>query len=65
MLKTRCIWKIEILREELVDEYQTVPRQPGVLLWVLEGEGVLGQQSGSVPSSCPNPFHSYSDETPP
>ena len=63
MLKTRCIWKIEILREELVDEYQTVPRQPGVLLWALEGEGVLGQQSVVFPA--PDPFHSYSDETPP
>ena len=34
-------WKIEICIEELVDGYQTVPYQPGALIWD-------GQLSGSV-----------------
>ena len=33
--------KFEILSEELVDGYQTVPYQPGALIWG-------GQLSGSV-----------------
>ena len=45
MLKIWWIWKIEIWSEELVDEYQTVPYQPGALIWG-------GQLSGSVS----NPF---------
>ena len=41
MLKIWFIWKIEIWSEELVDGYQTVPYQPGDLIWG-------GQLSGSV-----------------
>ena len=33
MLKMWWIWKIEIWCEELVDGYQTVPYQPGALIW--------------------------------
>ena len=43
MLKIWWIWKIEIWSEELVDGYQTVPYQPGALIWG-------GQLSGSVSS---------------
>ena len=41
MLKISWILKIEIWCEELVDGYQTVPYQPGALIWG-------GQLSGSV-----------------
>ena len=41
MLKNWWIWKIEIWCEELVYRYQTVPYQPGALIWG-------GQLSGSV-----------------
>ena len=33
MLTILWIWKIEIWCEELVDGYQTVPYQPGALIW--------------------------------
>ena len=33
MLKIWWSWKIEIWSEELVDGYQTVPYQPGALIW--------------------------------
>ena len=33
MLKIWWFWKIEIWSEELVDGYQTVPYQPGDLIW--------------------------------
>ena len=33
MLKIWWIWKIEIWCEELVDRHQTVPYQPGALIW--------------------------------
>ena len=33
MLKIWWIWKIEIWSEELVDGNQTVPFQPGALIW--------------------------------
>ena len=40
-MKIWWILKIEICSEELVDGYQTVPYQPGALIWG-------GQLSGSV-----------------
>ena len=41
MLKIWWIRKIEIWSEELVDGYQTVPYQPGSLIWG-------GQLCGSI-----------------
>ena len=35
MLMIWWIWKIEIWSEKLVDGYQTVPYQPGALIWVV------------------------------
>ena len=41
MLNIRCIWKIEICSEELVDGHKTVPFQPDLSLFSFGWEGVL------------------------
>ena len=49
MLKIGWIWKIEIWSEELVDGHQTVPYQPGALLF--SGRGGGGGQLSGIASS--------------